>query len=361
MKDSRLGLDSTGKRMFAAPKLTRAEAAAGNALCRLAAIAAREFDAEIVFTGVAPDSESVELAVSINGTETRLFVPPGLMHRAARSFFDLARDHPVPESLVGATLEAILAPLIARVEKAAGVEIAVRGIGVAKPGATGTAPLGFRLPAVPDGVIAARPAAELALPKLPAIAWTTGDGLTLRTPIVVAEVGVSVAELEQLSIGDVIVLQGATAATVAQVHLAISPHTAIIAEVVGHTLTVARAGKSMSTPDAAAGAKPATAPKPAAAAAKPAPAAAPEPVLPAAAVDELPLRIVFDLGDIELSLGELKALVPGHVIDLAREPGNAVRVSVNGRRIGAGEIVEIEGRLGVRITELAVRNERPAS
>ena len=49
------------------------------------------------------------------------------------------------------------------------------------------------------------------------------------------------------------------------------------------------------------------------------------------------------------------------MIDLAREPGNAVRVSVNGRRIGAGEIVEIEGRLGVRITELAVRNERPAS
>jgi type III secretion protein Q len=83
--------------------------------------------------------------------------------------------------------------------------------------------------------------------------------------------------------------------------------------------------------------------------------------MPAAAVDELPLRVVFDLGDIELSLAELKALVPGQVIDLAREPGNAVRVSVNGRRIGAGEIVEIEGRLGVRITELAVRNERPAS
>ena len=70
---------------------------------------------------------------------------------------------------------------------------------------------------------------------------------------------------------------------------------------------------------------------------------------------------MFDLGDIELTLAELKALVPGQVIDLAREPGSAVRVTVNGRRIGAGEIVEIEGRLGVRITELTGRNERPAS
>ena len=73
--------------MFAAPKLTRAEAAAGNALCRLAAVAAREFDTEIVFGAAVSDEESVELTVAINGAETRLFVPPGAMHRAARSFF----------------------------------------------------------------------------------------------------------------------------------------------------------------------------------------------------------------------------------------------------------------------------------
>jgi type III secretion protein Q len=352
--------------MFAAPKLTRAEAAAGNALCRLAAVAAHEFDTEIVFGAAVSDEESVELTVAINGAETRLFVPPGAMHRAARSFFGLARDHAVPESLVGAALEATLAPLITRLEKAAGVEIVVRGMSVASRGTAAAAPLAFGLPALADGgVIAVRPPAELTLPKLPAVAWTTGDGLRVRAPVVVAEVGVSVAELEQLATGDVIVLPGMTAANAAHVQLAFSAHTAIIADIDGRKLTVARAGKSMSTPDAATGAKPATAASAAAPAAKPAaaaPAAAPPtPVMPAAAVDELPLRVVFDLGDIELSLAELKALVPGQVIDLAREPGNAVRVSVNGRRIGAGEIVEIEGRLGVRITELAVRNERPAS
>jgi type III secretion protein Q len=353
--------------MFSAPKLTRAEAKAGNELCRLAAVAAREFGTDIVFGGASPGAESVEVTIAINGVDTRLFVPPGMIHRAARSFFGLAKDHAMPESLAAAALEASLEPLIARLEKAAGIEIAVRGIAVAGHDAADTAPFAFRLPAVPDGgTIAVRPSAELALPKLPTTSWTTGDALMVRVPMVVAEVGVTVAELEHLAAGDVIVLAGQTAANVAQVQLAISTHTVIIAEVDGHRLTVARAGKSMSNTDAASGQKPAPAAKPAATAAKPAAAApadpaSPEPVVPPAAVEELPLSIVFDLGTVELSLAELKALVPGQVIDLARAPGNAVRVTVNGRRIGAGEIVEIEGRLGVRITELAVRNERPAS
>lgn len=353
--------------MFSALKVTRAEATAGNVLCRLAAVAAREFETEIAFDAptAAAGQEMVELAVSINGSEMRLFVPPDMVHRAARSFFGLARDHTVPESLVGAAIEATLAPWIARLEKAAGIEIGVRGMGVAGPEAAGRSALGFRLPALAgSGVVAVSPPIGLALPKLPVPAWTDGNALTVRASIAVAEVGLSVAELEQLAAGDVIVLPGATAATSAHVHLAISPHTSIIAEIKGNQLIVARAGKSMSTTDTAPGAKPAPAAKPAASPAKPgaAPAAAaPEPVVPAAAIEELPLRIVFDLGEVELSLAEVKALVPGQVIDLAREPGHAVRVSVNGRRIGAGEIVEIEGRLGVRITELAVRNERPAS
>jgi type III secretion protein Q len=83
--------------------------------------------------------------------------------------------------------------------------------------------------------------------------------------------------------------------------------------------------------------------------------------LPAVPVEEVTLKVVFDLGEIELSLPEVRALVPGQVIDLGRLPTQAVRVSVNGRRIGTGEIVEIEGRLGVRLLELAGRHEHPTA
>ena len=69
--------------MFSAPKLTRAEAKAGNDLCRLAAVAAREFGTEVAFGGAAPGDESVEVTIAINGAEARLFVPPGIINRAA--------------------------------------------------------------------------------------------------------------------------------------------------------------------------------------------------------------------------------------------------------------------------------------
>ena len=167
---------------------------------------------------------------------------------------------------------------------------------VANRGVAAAAPLCFRLPAMAEsGAIAVSPSANLALPKLPAISWTTGDALMLRLPMAVAEVGVTTAELEQLGVGDVVVLPGATPQSVAEVQLAISPGASIIARIDGRKLTVAGVGKSMSPNDAATGAKPAPATKPAAPTAKPAAAAAPEPVMAAAAIEELPLRIVFEM------------------------------------------------------------------
>jgi type III secretion protein Q len=156
---------------------------------------------------------------------------------------------------------------------------------------------------------------------------------------------------------------------IAHAQLAISSGTAIMARIDGQKLILEGLGKSMSSSDAASGAKPAVAPKAGGASAAAAPPAKqpapaqppPQPIVPAAAIEALPLRVVFDLGDVELTVAELRSLVPGQTIDLAREPGSAVRITVNGVRIGAGEIVEIEGRLGVRITELARRNEHPAS
>jgi type III secretion system YscQ/HrcQ family protein len=158
--------------------------------------------------------------------------------------------------------------------------------------------------------------------------------------------------------GDVVLVPALSSKDLTHVNLAISSGTAIIGRIDRSKVIIERLGRSMSTSDAAAGAKPAPAPKPGPAAAPP---AAKEPVVPAAAIETLPLKIVFDLGDVEMTLAELKSLVPGQSIDLAREPGSAVRLTVNGVRIGAGEIVEIGGRLGVRITELAARNESSTS
>ncbi|HZY20517.1 MAG TPA: type III secretion system cytoplasmic ring protein SctQ [Ramlibacter sp.] len=71
------------------------------------------------------------------------------------------------------------------------------------------------------------------------------------------------------------------------------------------------------------------------------------------AADQLPLRLAFDLGERQLTLGELRGLQVGQSIDLARPLSSAVSLRVNGALVGTGELVEIDGRLGVTITSLA--------
>jgi type III secretion protein Q len=72
----------------------------------------------------------------------------------------------------------------------------------------------------------------------------------------------------------------------------------------------------------------------------------------ASGLDDLPLRIVFEVGRLELSLGDLRQMAPGTVLPLARPFDEALDIVANGRRIGRGEIVRIGDSLGVRVIRL---------
>lgn len=76
---------------------------------------------------------------------------------------------------------------------------------------------------------------------------------------------------------------------------------------------------------------------------------APEDSPPDAALDELPVRLVFEVGRLEVPLGELEALGPGYVFELGRDDGVLVDIVANGRRLGRGEVVTVGGALGVRV------------
>jgi len=67
-------------------------------------------------------------------------------------------------------------------------------------------------------------------------------------------------------------------------------------------------------------------------------------------LDELPLRLTFEIGRADLPVGEIQSLAPGYVFALAREPGQSVDICVSGRRIGTGELVQVGEQLGVRLT-----------
>jgi hypothetical protein len=66
----------------------------------------------------------------------------------------------------------------------------------------------------------------------------------------------------------------------------------------------------------------------------------------------LPLRVTFDVGALQLSVGELAQLQPGQALDMQRPVSEAVHVRVNGVLIGMGELIDIDGRMGVVLRAL---------
>ena len=65
--------------------------------------------------------------------------------------------------------------------------------------------------------------------------------------------------------------------------------------------------------------------------------------------DDLPVQLVFLAGETHIALRDLRQIAPGYVFDLGRPVDRHVEVRANGRRIGIGELVEIDRRVGVRL------------
>lgn len=70
------------------------------------------------------------------------------------------------------------------------------------------------------------------------------------------------------------------------------------------------------------------------------------------AAQDVPVRLSFDLGERTLSLAELQSLQVGQALELGRPLAGAVNVRANGALIGTGELVEIDGQLGVVLATL---------
>ncbi len=71
-----------------------------------------------------------------------------------------------------------------------------------------------------------------------------------------------------------------------------------------------------------------------------------------APIEEVAVRLVFELGRLEIPLGELGTVAPGHIFALGRDERQPIDLLVGGRRIGQGEIVSLGGTLGVRVLAL---------
>jgi type III secretion protein Q len=72
-----------------------------------------------------------------------------------------------------------------------------------------------------------------------------------------------------------------------------------------------------------------------------------------ALLDEASLEVTVQLGATRLSLRQLGELAVGQIVPLGRPLAGPYEVRVAGRMVGQGELVDIDGELGVRIVSIA--------
>ncbi len=67
---------------------------------------------------------------------------------------------------------------------------------------------------------------------------------------------------------------------------------------------------------------------------------------------ELPVQLTCELGRITLSAREVLELRPGSVLPVGRPLAGPVDLTAGGRVIARGELVDVEGEIGIRVTEV---------
>jgi len=67
---------------------------------------------------------------------------------------------------------------------------------------------------------------------------------------------------------------------------------------------------------------------------------------------DVPVSLTIELGGCKLPMREVLALNIGSVVQLDKAADAPVEMSVNGKLIARGEVVVIEERYGVKITEV---------
>jgi flagellar motor switch protein FliN/FliY len=77
------------------------------------------------------------------------------------------------------------------------------------------------------------------------------------------------------------------------------------------------------------------------------------------AVYDVPVQVSAVLGRASMQVSQLLKLGRGAVVELDRKVGEAVDIYVNNRLVARGEVVVVEDRLGVTMTEI-IKTDRGA-
>ncbi len=73
---------------------------------------------------------------------------------------------------------------------------------------------------------------------------------------------------------------------------------------------------------------------------------------------EVSVTVALEVGRARMSVRELLQLAPGAIVELDRLAGEPLDVLVNGVRIARGEVVVVNEKFGIRLTDVVSPTER---
>lgn len=68
--------------------------------------------------------------------------------------------------------------------------------------------------------------------------------------------------------------------------------------------------------------------------------------------EQIPVTIVVEIGQVQMTMDQLLKLEPGNLLDVNLYPENGVDLTINGKVVGKGELIRIGDVIGVRVLQL---------
>ena len=76
---------------------------------------------------------------------------------------------------------------------------------------------------------------------------------------------------------------------------------------------------------------------------------------------DIPLDVSVELGRVTMPVNDLLQLGPGSIIELTKLVGEPLHIYINNKMIAKGEVVVMDEKFGIRVTDITSPTERVKS
>ena len=277
------------------------------------------------------------ISLTINDQPVNWFINRALLDQLLPSPLDHNAVRKLPDDLSHAALQHAFGPILGVASQASGLTIKFSSI-KHSPSSDEAKELCLNLSLAGTkhkSLASATPFVLEILSHLPAHQQQQAPDISIWANLFLGRSMLSGQEVSELALGDVVFLQQHV--TGQQLAIRVNKHTAFVGEAEGTTITLRQRMDLMEEQEELE---------------SQAPENAPEPEGAGLDLSELSVELLFEIGNQQFSAQEIQEMKPGYVFELDRPIEQPVSVRANGKLIAQCELVQIDNRLGARITKL---------